>query len=59
MFGKDRKKGVGQIFLGFAILMAGMDLMSGATAPLADAPWFGRCSWRSRTRCSASSSARR
>ena len=28
----------GQIFLGFAILMAGMDLMSGATAPLADAP---------------------
>ena len=42
MFGKDRKKGVGQIFLGFAILMAGMDLMSGATAPLADAPWFGR-----------------
>ena len=27
--------------LGFAILMTGMDLMSSATAPLADAPWFG------------------
>ncbi len=42
MFGRGRKKGVGQIFLGFAILMAGMQLMSGATAPLADAPWFAQ-----------------
>ena len=41
MFGKERQKGIGQIFLGFAILMTGMDLMSSATAPLADAPWFG------------------
>ena len=41
MFGKDRRKGIGQIFLGFFILMAGMDLMSSSTAPLADAPWFG------------------
>ena len=41
MFGKERQKGIGQIFLGFAILMTGMELMSSATAPLADAPWFG------------------
>mgnify|MGYP003369383852 FL=1 len=41
MFGKERHKGVGQIFLGFAILMTGMNVMSDATAPLADAPWFG------------------
>src|SRR5699024_9683522 len=41
MFGKERQKGISQIFLGFAILMTGMDLMSSATAPLADAPWFG------------------
>ena len=41
MFGKERQKGIGQIFLGFAILMTGMDLMSSATAPLADVPWFG------------------
>ena len=27
MFGKERQKGIGQIFLGFAILMTGMDLM--------------------------------
>ena len=41
MFGKERQKGIGQIFLGFAILMTGMDLMSSASAPLADVPWFG------------------
>ena len=41
MFGKERHKGVGQIFLGFSILMTGMNVMSDATAPLADAPWFG------------------
>ena len=40
MFGKEKQKNVGQIFLGFAILMTGMNLMSEATAPLADAPWF-------------------
>ena len=39
--GKERQKGIGQISLGFAILMTGMELMSSAPAPLADAPWFG------------------
>ena len=39
-FGKDRKRGVGKILLGFAILMAGMNTMSGAMSPLADEPWF-------------------
>lgn len=39
-FGKDRKRGVGQILIGFAILMAGMSTMSGAMSPLADEPWF-------------------
>ena len=40
MIGKDRKRGVGKILLGFAILMAGMNTMSGAMSPLADEPWF-------------------
>ncbi|MDD4850707.1 MAG: Na/Pi cotransporter family protein [Gemmiger sp.] len=39
-FCSDRKKGVGKILLGFAILMAGMNIMSGAMTPLADEPWF-------------------
>lgn len=39
-FGKDRKHGVGQILIGFAILMTGMSTMSGAMSPLADEPWF-------------------
>ena len=40
MIGKDRKRGVGKILLGFAILMAGMNTMSHAMSPLADEPWF-------------------
>ena len=43
MIGKDRKRGVGKIMLGFAILMAGMNTMSHAMSPLADEPWFMRC----------------
>ncbi len=40
MVGKDRKRGVGKILLGFSILMAGMNTMSHAMSPLADEPWF-------------------
>ena len=40
MIGKDRKRGVGKILLGFSILMAGMNTMSHAMSPLADEPWF-------------------
>ncbi|MCR4955543.1 MAG: Na/Pi cotransporter family protein [Lachnospiraceae bacterium] len=42
MTGKDgaKKKTVGTIFLGFAILMYGMEAMSGAVAPLKDNPTF-------------------
>lgn len=41
MFSKsEKKKDLGTIFLGFTILMFGMDLMSGAVAPLADVPGF-------------------
>ncbi len=41
MSGKnDKKKNVGEILLGFAILMYGMDAMSGAVKPLADVPEF-------------------
>ena len=36
----NKRKNVGTIFLGFAILMYGMGLMSGAMAPLADMPGF-------------------
>ncbi len=36
----NRRKNVGSIFIGFAILMFGMGLMSGAMAPLADMPSF-------------------
>ncbi|MGN0170815.1 MAG: Na/Pi cotransporter family protein [Lachnospiraceae bacterium] len=36
----NRKKDVGNILLGFAILMFGMETMSGAVAPLADNPHF-------------------
>ena len=36
----NKRKNVGTIFLGFAILMYGMVLMSGAMAPLADMPGF-------------------
>ena len=36
----NKRKNVGTIFVGFAILMYGMGLMSGAMAPLADMPGF-------------------
>ena len=41
MVGKDdRKKDVGSIFLGFAVLMFGMEAMSAAVEPLANVPEF-------------------
>lgn len=41
MFVKSqKKKDIGMILLGFAILMFGMDTMSGAVKPLADVPEF-------------------
>ena len=36
----DKKKNIGEILLGFAILMAGMESMSGAVKPLANVPEF-------------------
>lgn len=38
----SKKKDIGSILLGFAILMTGMDTMSGAVEPLADVPAFGK-----------------
>ena len=41
MFIKDsKKKDIGTIFIGFAILMYGMEAMSDAVAPLKDVPQF-------------------
>ncbi len=40
MLGKDRKRGVGKIMMGFAILMAGMNTMSTSMSPLAGEEWF-------------------
>ena len=37
---KDKQKDIGMILVGFAILMFGMDTMSGAVKPLADVPEF-------------------
>ncbi|MGN0131826.1 MAG: Na/Pi cotransporter family protein [Lachnospiraceae bacterium] len=37
---KERRKDIGTIFLGFAVLMYGMDSMSAAVKPLADVPEF-------------------
>ncbi len=37
----DKKKGVGTILIGFAVLMFGMETMSGAVAGLKDVPAFG------------------
>lgn len=37
---KEKKKDAGMILVGFAILMTGMDTMSGAVKPLADVPEF-------------------
>ena len=39
-FKSSRKKDIGAIMLGFAILMTGMDTMSAAVKPLADVPQF-------------------
>lgn len=42
MFAKsEKKKNVGTIMVGFAVLMAGMDSMSAAVKPLAEVPEFG------------------
>ncbi len=38
----DKKKTVGTVLVGFAILMFGMDVMSDAVSPLADLPEFGQ-----------------
>ena len=41
MFCKSsKKKGVGNILMGFFILMTGMEFMSSSMKPLADMPWF-------------------
>ncbi len=37
---KDKRKNVGMILVGFAVLMYGMDMMSGAVKPLAEVPQF-------------------
>ena len=43
MFSKnERHRDVGQIFLGFTVLMTGMDMMSGSVEPLANVPEFTR-----------------
>jgi phosphate:Na+ symporter len=39
-FKSEKKKNIGSIFVGFAILMFGMDTMSTAVKPLADVPEF-------------------
>ena len=39
---KEKKKDIGTILAGFAILMIGMDTMSGAVKPLANVPEFGQ-----------------
>lgn len=36
----DRRKSIGTVFVGFAVLIYGMEMMSGAVAPLADSPAF-------------------
>ncbi len=40
MSGKEKKKDIGEIMLGFAVLMFGMETMSSAVKPLADVPEF-------------------
>ncbi len=43
MFSKnERHRDVGQVFLGFTVLMTGMDMMSGSVEPLANVPEFTR-----------------
>lgn len=36
----DRKKSVGNVFIGFMILIYGMEFMSNAVSPIAELPWF-------------------
>ena len=50
----EKKKGVGTILIGFAVLMTGMTTMSNAVLPLQNEAWFTSCSpafptpfWRS------------
>ncbi len=38
---KERNRSIGNILVGFAVLMIGMDFMSDAVSPLADMPEFG------------------
>ncbi|MBQ8287238.1 MAG: Na/Pi cotransporter family protein [Clostridia bacterium] len=38
----NKKKSIGSILLGFAVLMNGMELMSGAVEPLKDSPSFAK-----------------
>lgn len=38
----DRKKSIGNILVGFAVLMYGMNFMADAVSPLAEMPEFGR-----------------
>ena len=40
MFGGEKKKGIGGILIGFAILMTGMTAMSDAVSPLENESWF-------------------
>ncbi|MBO5065033.1 MAG: Na/Pi cotransporter family protein [Clostridia bacterium] len=37
----DKKKTLGAIFIGFTVLIYGMDIMSGSVESLAGEPWFG------------------
>lgn len=39
---KERKKDIGNVLVGFAVLIAGMDMMSGAVSGLKDSPSFTR-----------------
>ena len=39
-FKSEKKKGVGTILIGFAVLMSGMEAMSAAVEPLKETPWF-------------------
>ena len=39
---EDKRKDIGSIFVGFAVLMFGMNLMSDAVSPLADMPEFSK-----------------
>ena len=41
MFSKsDRRKSIGTVFVGFAVLMQGMTMMKDSVSPIASQPWF-------------------